>query len=242
MKKITSLLIAILLCVLVFAGCEKPNADTGLPPFEPPTSEGVSSVSVSSLPEGYNYSFTGEAAKKVVDYFSEVQLTSKFNDNPNEMSGMTLVVSITYEGGRTETLYEFSPFIRKDGGSWYKIVQNNAKDFHTYLDELKREHNTDIAYSGGMVITATSLSNIQTMTESQLILDQLNNGEWIDDLCECEHDYTISLNGKALRYSSYCGTINNTTDGTSLTLSADEKASVNEYLESLFEGIDPSWE
>ncbi|MBO5043232.1 MAG: hypothetical protein J6D87_09725 [Clostridia bacterium] len=141
MKRTLSILIALLLCLSVFAGCEKINADTALPPFDPPTSEGVTSVSVSSLPEGYNYSFTGETAKKVVDYFSEVQLTSKYDDNPNEMTGMTLVVSITYQDGRTETLYEFSPFIRKDGGSWYKIVQNDATHFHTLLNELNNEYN-----------------------------------------------------------------------------------------------------
>ncbi len=116
-----------------------PNADAELTPFDPPTSEGVFSVSISSLPEGYNYSFTGENAKKVVNYFSEVELTSKYDDNPNEMAGMTLVVSITYQDGRTETLYEFSPFIRKDGGLWYKIVQNDVTGFHTFLNGLQEE-------------------------------------------------------------------------------------------------------
>ena len=140
MKRTLSILIALLLCLSIFVECKNFNADTDLPPFDPPTSEGVSSVRVSSLPEGYNYSFTGEIAKKVVDYFSEVQLTSKYDDNPNEMSGMTFVVSITYQDGRTETLYEFSPFIRKDGGSWYKIVQNDVTNFHTFLNELKNEY------------------------------------------------------------------------------------------------------
>lgn len=99
-----------------------------------------------------------------------------------------------------------------------------------------------ITYSGEMVIKAINFSQVEAMTESQLILDLLNNGEWINSLCDCFNDYTISLNGKVIRYSSGCGTFNNITDGTSLTLSDSEKASVNEYLESLFEGFDPNEE
>lgn len=241
MKKVLSLLISLLLCVSAFAGCEKFDADTGLPPFDPPTSEGVSSVSVSSLPEGYNYSFTGEAAKRAVDYFSEIELTSEYDESPNEMAGMTLVVSITYQDGKTEILYDFSPFVRKESGTWYKIVQNNAKSFHTYLDELKREYNTDFSYSGEMVIEPINLS-VEAMTESQLILDLLNNGEWIDDLCKCRCDYQITINGKELNYSSEIGAFNNITDEQYLILSDDDKVAVNEYLESLFEHIEPNEE
>lgn len=163
MKRTLLLLIVLLLCLSVFSGCETPNADTGLPPFDPPTSEGVSSVSVSSLPEGYNYSFTGEAAKKVVDYFSEVQLTSEYDDNPNEMTGMTLVVSITYQDGSTEILYEFSPFIRKDGGSWYKIVQNDASNFHTFLNELKNEYCLTLT-DFDMYCTVSTISSVYPKT------------------------------------------------------------------------------
>ena len=41
-----------------------------------------------------------------------------------------------------------------------------------------------ITYSGEMVIEPINLS-VEAMTESQLILDLLNSGEWIDDLCKC---------------------------------------------------------
>ena len=168
MKRTLSILIALLLCLSIFVGCKKFNADTDLPPFDPPTSEGVSSVSVSSLPEGYNYSFTGETAKKVVDYFSEVQLTSKYDDNPNEMTGMTFVVSITYQDGRTETLYEFSPFIRKDGGSWYKIVQNDVTNFHTFLNELKNEYD-EIPNDPQSTIPVTSYGYVLYVSEGGFV-------------------------------------------------------------------------
>jgi len=123
-------MLAIILCLAAFME---------FPTFDPPTSKDVSSVNVSSLPEGYHYFFTGEAAKKVVDYFAELELTRIFDDKPNDMVGMTLVVSITYQDGSTETLYEFSPFVRKDDGSWYKNVRNDATDFHTFLEALVKK-------------------------------------------------------------------------------------------------------
>ena len=137
MKRIILMLIAIMLCLTVFSGCEKQDAE--LSPFEPPTSKGVSSVSVSSFPGGYNYLFTGEDAQKVTDYFSEIELTSKYDENPNELTGMTLKVTITYDDGNTETLYEISPFIRTEDGAWYMIIQSESSDFYTLLNELAGE-------------------------------------------------------------------------------------------------------
>ena len=108
------------------------------------------------------------------------------------------------------------------------------------IDPSHEQSETEkFTYSGEMVIKAINFSSVEATTESQLILDLLNNGEWIDTLCDCINDYTISLNGKVIRYSSGCGTFNNITDGTSLTLSDDEKASVNENLERLFAYRDP---
>ena len=137
MKRILLTILAIILCLAVFSGCRKP-------PFEPPTSEGVSSVSVSSSPEGYNYSFTGEDAKKVVDYFSEIESTSNYDDNPNELTGMTWKVSITYDDGSTVALYELSPFIRTQEGVYYKVIQTSGSDFGTFLIELANEDGSNL--------------------------------------------------------------------------------------------------
>lgn len=240
MKKTLYILLAIILCLSAFSGCEKPNADTGLPPFEAPTSEGVLSVSISSLPEGYNYSFKGEAAKEVVDYFANLNLITDFTENANEYTGMTWVVTISYDNGKSETIYHSANlFVRREGGSWYKMKFDEAASFSALIDELKREQQTDFVFSGEMIVKSLNLSNAEATTESQLILDLLNNGEWANTLCNCINDYTISLSGKVLRYSSGCGTFNNVTDKTSLTLSDNEKTSVNDYLEKLFEHIDP---
>ena len=137
MKRKISMLIAILLCLSVFAGCNKPNSDTGLPPFEPPTSEGISSVAVSSLPEGYNYSFKGTPAKEVVNYFANLNLITDFTEDPKQYTGMTWQVSITYDDGTHETIYHFgNMFVRREGGSWYKMNYDEATQFDSLLKDL----------------------------------------------------------------------------------------------------------
>ena len=98
-----------------------------------------------------------------------------------------------------------------------------------------------ITYSGEMVIEPINLS-VEATTESQLILDLLNNGEWNNDLCKCRCDYQLTLNGKKLNYSSEIGAFNNITDEQYLILSDDDKVAVNEYMEKLFEHIESSEE
>ena len=44
----------------------------------------VVKIDVSSLPEGYNYSFSEEDAKAIIDYLSTLNLESEFEENPKE--------------------------------------------------------------------------------------------------------------------------------------------------------------
>ena len=140
MKRKMSIFIAVLLCLSVFAGCSKPNADTGLPPFEPPTSEGISSVVVSSAQEGNNYTFKGSAAKDVVDYFANLNLITDFDEDPNEHGGMTWTVTISYNDGTIETIYHFgNMFVRRESGSWYKMNYDEATQFDSLLTDLNEK-------------------------------------------------------------------------------------------------------
>ena len=120
-------------------------------------------------------------------------------------------------------------------------VADTLGRFEMSVVEITKKKTDKITYSGEMVIEAINLS-VEAMAESQLILDLLNNGEWINDLCKCRCDYQFTLNGKELNYSSEIGAFNNITDEQYLILSDDDKVAVNEYLEKLFEHIDPSEE
>ena len=134
MKKIIAI---VLVCIYVLGivGCSQQPQQMQVSQL---LAEGnVINIDVSSLPEGYNYSFSGADAKSIVDYLSTLNLESNFEENPNEYAGMTWVISLKYENGDALTIYHFDMFIRVKGGSWYKMTYDEARRFDTLLDELK---------------------------------------------------------------------------------------------------------
>ena len=134
-KKIIAIVL-ICICVLGIVGCSQQpqQVQGGLLLAE----GNVINIDVSSLPEGYNYSFSGADAKAIVDYLSDLNLESNFEENPNEYDGMTWVISLKYENGDVLTIYHFgNKFIRVKGGSWYRMTYDEASRFDTLLDELK---------------------------------------------------------------------------------------------------------
>lgn len=99
----------------------------------------VKTVSVKSLPTGYDYSFSENDAKAIYDYFSELTLVENFSETPDEYDGMTWVVSIEYENGEIDTLYHFgNMFFRTEGGSWYKMKYEEASQLDELLNELNK--------------------------------------------------------------------------------------------------------
>ena len=100
----------------------------------------VKGIFVHSLPEGYKYSFTEEAAvAKIMDYFGGLKLTEDFPENPDEYGGMTWVVEIAGTDGTIQTLYHFvNMFLRADDSPWYKMEYEEAAYFATLLEDLNR--------------------------------------------------------------------------------------------------------
>lgn len=134
MKKLTVLLLA-LICVLGIVGCsQQPQQVQGGQLL----AEGnVVKIDVSSLPEGYDYSFNGEDAKEIIGYLSGLNLQSDFEENPNEYAGMTWVISLEYENGDVSTIYHLgNMFIRSEKGSWYKMTYEEGGRFDVLLNEL----------------------------------------------------------------------------------------------------------
>ena len=134
MKKLLIIALAFL-CVFDMAGCSQQPQQAQNNQL---IAEGnVIKIDVSSLPEGYNYSFDGEEAKEIIDYLSNLNLQSNFEENPNEYFGMTWVICLKYDNGDKLTVYHFgNMFIRTEKGSWYKMTYDEANRFDTLLDEL----------------------------------------------------------------------------------------------------------
>ena len=134
MKKVLTIAVAFL-CLLGMVGCsQQPQYVQGNQLL---VEGNVIKIDVSSLPDGYNYSFGGEEAKEIIDYLSNLNLQGNFEENPNEYTGMTWVICLEYDNGDKLTVYHFgNMFIRSKEGSWYKMTYDEANRFDTLLDEL----------------------------------------------------------------------------------------------------------
>ena len=132
MRKITALFLALVLTVCLCGCNEQPPQKIKL--LE---ADNVKSVSVTSFPKGYAYSFAGDDAKAVTDYLSKLSLIPDFKEDPDHYVGMTWVVTVEYEDGDIITIYHFANmFIRANDGPWYPMTYEEANRFGTLLSEL----------------------------------------------------------------------------------------------------------
>ena len=101
------------------------------------TEGNISSILVKSLPEGIEYSFSGDDAMAIVDYLSCLTLFPEFEENPDEYGGMTWNITLEYDNGETISIYHFvNMFIRTEDGPWYKMVPDEAHYFDELLNKI----------------------------------------------------------------------------------------------------------
>lgn len=97
-------------------------------------------VTVSSVPVGYEYSYTGDDAAAIIDYVKNLNLITAFEENPDEYSGMTWRIFLEYEDGYSTYVLHFgNMFIRSELGSWCKMNPDEAIRFDTLLSELNND-------------------------------------------------------------------------------------------------------
>ena len=94
----------------------------------------VRHISVSSLPEGYDYSYTGRKAQAIADYLVGLDLVE---DSAPPPPGGVWNIILEYEDGSTVKLYHSAnEYIGISGGSQYKMTYEQASAFDSLLDEL----------------------------------------------------------------------------------------------------------
>ncbi|MBQ1196822.1 MAG: hypothetical protein IIX44_11315 [Clostridia bacterium] len=132
MKRILISILILSLCILTLSVCT-PKKLKDLNENE------IKSVSVTTLPEfyGYEYSFTGDDARAVVDYLSDLNLIPRLFGLGE--GGLTWVISIEYENGTDTTVYLFDDEIRIDGGAWYLMKTEDAQFFEQLLENLNQK-------------------------------------------------------------------------------------------------------
>ena len=98
--------------------------------------DGISTVTVVSHPEYHDCTFSGEDINVITDHLSSLALLTNFPENPDEMAGMSWVITISYENGDSATVIYFGEFIRTENGPWYKIRRTEGKRFYELMEEL----------------------------------------------------------------------------------------------------------
>ena len=147
MKRMIAILLALL---ILLTGCNLavtdvkplpstdeslPSNSEGHPPIVPGDdkllrAETVKSITVTSLPGNSEYYFTDDDAAAIVEYISELNLSTGFTENPDGYVGLLWEISIEYENGDTQMIYHSgNMFIRTETGPWYKMLYEEASLF-----------------------------------------------------------------------------------------------------------------
>lgn len=100
----------------------------------------ISGITVSSVPEGMNYSFTNEAdVALIAAYFNGLNLSTEYEESPDEYFGMTWIVTVNYTSGQKYTYYHFgNMFLKSQDSGWYKMTYEEASGFDKLLEELTK--------------------------------------------------------------------------------------------------------
>lgn len=125
MKRILIMILSLAVCLPILSGCGLPKLDEN----------SIKSISVTSSPEGYEYSFKGADAQAIVDYLESLHLTPFSGINSED--GMTWVISIEDKNGKITTVYHScNKYIMAEGGLRYEMIFEEANRFSTLLYEL----------------------------------------------------------------------------------------------------------
>ena len=120
------------------ASFEKPAAATDSAKLLGLKESKIKSVNVTSLPKGYDFTFTDEKAQKVIDFLSGIELITNFTEDPGQLDGMTWVIKLEYENDEAMTLYDIGGFIRSESNSWFKYEYDYDSPLNTLIWELSK--------------------------------------------------------------------------------------------------------
>ena len=125
MKRILIMILTLAICLPILSGCSLPELDEN----------SIKRISVTSLPEGYEYSFKGADAQAIVDYLESLHLTPFSGINSED--GMTWVISIEDKNGKITTVYHScNKYIMAEGGLRYEMIFEEANRLSSLLYEL----------------------------------------------------------------------------------------------------------
>ncbi len=131
MKRIILIILTLALCLPVLTGCTPKQ-------FKNLNENEIKSVTVTTHPEfyGYEYSFTDDDARAIVDYLSGLNLTPHPISVPK--GGMTWVIEIKYESGSETTVYLFGDEIWINANTKYVMQPEERGVFEALIGNLNQ--------------------------------------------------------------------------------------------------------
>ena len=98
----------------------------------------IKNVKVYTRPIVTVYDFSGDDAQKIVDFISELQLISDYEDDPYEYDNEYLEIEIEYAGkGKIEEISQKADkFIASRYSDWYAIDESDGKRLKELISEL----------------------------------------------------------------------------------------------------------
>ncbi len=127
MKRSITLLFALTVFLFTLASCNS-KVDTPILNFE---AKNVKEISISTLPESNTYIRTintSEEITEIINYINNMNLEKDFSENPNEYTGMTIIIKFIYEDNSYVEVYSFGNMFLKVGNeTWLRMKYDEAE-------------------------------------------------------------------------------------------------------------------
>ena len=146
MKRILAITLTLVMVLAALTGCmaSQNQPISGADLF---SQKKIQTITFSSDPNGYQYSFNGSAVQKICDFFSSLSFTIDESPDPSDVTGMGWDMTISYEDEHSETIV-FPPnrtYLLKNSTK-YKLTSNAVIEIDTLIDELKESQTYHSSY------------------------------------------------------------------------------------------------
>ena len=137
MKRILAITLTLVMLLAALTGCmaSQNQPISGADLF---SQKKIQTITFSSDPNGYQYSFNGSAVQKICDFFSSLSFTIDESPDPSDVTGMGWDMTISYEDEHSETIV-FPPnrtYLLKNSTK-YKLTSNAVIEIDALINELK---------------------------------------------------------------------------------------------------------
>ncbi len=136
MKKQKKAVFVFIIMIILVLACR----DKQMPIIE---ADDIESIEIITQPESKDlnrFYSSQEKIEKITEYINGLSLKERFSENPDDDTGMSYIITITYKSGNRITLNHFgNKFLKQDNKPWKKMNDKQA----AYLESIIQSNLTD---------------------------------------------------------------------------------------------------